>query len=500
LDSDVRRVPLLSGSRIVLVPVGDDDVVLAPPPPPEQVVDVPAAVRDALRFPLSGRTLEQAAPRDGRATIVVEHPSLPYPEAQLDPRPVALAAAIDELGSCGIPDDRVTILVAGGLERRYGQRELERLLPPPRARSFRGRVLTHDAADDDLVPTASTARVNRALVETDLVLVVSAAETVLHGGPGALLAACDSATVRGVAGADSLVEAAGAPEWRDALEIEERLGSVVPVLGVSLVLDLPRLTGAYREYPYDPEAVRHAVRSPFRRVFGRLPGFLRRDILERQTRRLAVIAAFGGSPSVAHVEALLRGVELRGTRLAEPVDTLVVGAPWVGPHLPRERANPVSAASSVLALALRLYRDAFPIREGGTVVLVHPLSRSFEHGAGDPYSAMFNALRTAQDSEELAAAEVSAGRDSRSVDAYRAGRACHPLLPYADWAGCRSALSRVGRVVVAGCRDAIAARTLGFVPSHGIGSALDMAHGIAGGKARIGILLAPPYAPILVGS
>jgi hypothetical protein len=53
---------------------------------------------------------------------------------------------------------------------------------------------------------------------------------------------------------------------------------------------------------------------------------------------------------------------------------------------------------------------------------------------------------------------------------------------------------------VAGCRDAIAARTLGFVPSHGIGSALEMAHGVAGGKARIGILLAPPYGPILVGS
>src|SRR4029077_12640393 len=32
-------------------------------------------------------------------------------------------------------------------------------------------------------------RVNRALVETDLVIVVSAAESVLHGGPAALLAA-----------------------------------------------------------------------------------------------------------------------------------------------------------------------------------------------------------------------------------------------------------------------------------------------------------------------
>jgi len=41
--------------------------------------------------------------------------------------------------------------------------------------------------------------------------------------------------VRRVAGAESLVEAAGAPEWRSAVAIEESLGSDVPMLGVSLV-------------------------------------------------------------------------------------------------------------------------------------------------------------------------------------------------------------------------------------------------------------------------
>ena len=94
---------------------------------------------------------------------------------------------------------------------------------------------------------------------------------------------------------------------------------------------------------------------------------------------------------------------------------------------------------------------------------------------------------------------MAAATDEKALAAYRAGRACHPVLPYADWAGCAPAFERLGRVVVAGCRDALAARTLGFVPSHGIGSALDMAHGVADGRARVGILLAPPYAPLLVG-
>lgn len=499
----MRRVPLLSGSRVVLVPVGDDDVVLQPPPPLEQAVDVGAAVRDALRFPISGPPLEALAPRGGRATIVVEPPALPLPGVPQDPRQGALAAAIGELERCGIPDDRQTIVVAGGLGRRSSVRDLVRLLlPPPLARSFHGQLHVHDAEDPALVSVpagAGSARVHPALVESDLTLVVSAAETVLHGGPGALLASTDAATVRSVAAADSLLEAAGAPEWQLALDLEAAVAQRVPLVGVSLVLDLPRLTGAYRGYPDERESVARMARSPFRAVLSVLPDALRRTILERQGRGLAVTAAYAGRPSVAHAEALLRGVALRGMQLAEPVDTLVIGVPWVGMHVPREPVNPVTAAAVALGIALRLRRDAFPIVSGGTLVLVHPFRRSFAQGTQAPYVAMFEALRAAHDPDDLEAAERTAATDERALDAYRAGTACHPLLPFADWAGCSPALSRLGRVVVAGCRDANAARRLGFVPSHGIGSALEMAHGVSGGRARVGILLAPPYPPLLVG-
>jgi hypothetical protein len=149
-------------------------------------------------------------------------------------------------------------------------------------------------------------------------------------------------------------------------------------------------------------------------------------------------------------------------------------------------------------MALRLRKDAFPIRADGTLILVHSFRRSFADTAQAPYGSMFQSVRDAGSPDALTEAERAAGLDERALDAYRAGKACHPLLPFADWAGCAPALSRLGRVVVAGCRDAIAARTLGFVPSHGIGSALEMAHGVSGGRARVGILLAPPYPPLVV--
>jgi hypothetical protein len=286
--------------------------------------------------------------------------------------------------------------------------------------------------------------------------------------------------------------------WELALAVEDALRARVPLLGVSLALDHPRLTGRFRDYPHELAALEHVSTSPFRRIYSALPGGVRRELLREQGRALAATAAFAGRPSVAHAEALVRMVELRGTDLDEPLDALVVGVPWIGLHVPREPLNPVTSAGVALGHALRLWRDAFPVRDGGTLVLVHSLTRTFAHGRRDPYRRVFDALATG-DADAVRMSEILAAADDRAIDGYRAGETGHPLLPYADWAGCAPALRRLGRVVVAGSRDAVAARALGFVPSHSVTSALEMAHGLAGGRARVGVLLAPPYAPLIVG-
>jgi hypothetical protein len=482
-----------------------DAIVLRPPPPGEQVADVPAAIRDALRFPLAGDPLEALVTRGGRATIVVEPPSLPIPGVPHDPRQNALAAASAELERAGVPTQRQTLLVATGLTRRPNRRELEGLgvVSPDFARRFHGRVEIHDAEDPELidldVPGSLPLRANRALLDTDLVLTVSAAETVLHGGPATLLGAAGPEVLR-AAGAYSLLETGASQGWRLGVQLERRLSDRVPVIGASLVLNQPRLTGAARGYPFDAEAVERIAGSPVNRGFALLPGFARDRALKSIRRELSAAAAYAGPPSVAHAEALLRAVEARSTSLDAPLDAIVIGIPRTTPHLPRERPNPLLAAYLGLGLALRLWRDSFPVVEGGTVILLHRFHRHFAHPTQQPYRAIFQAARFGRAPEELAQAEREAADDERAVAAYRAGRSCHPLLPFADWAGCAPALGRVGSVIVAGCRDAVAARQLGFVPARGIGPALEMAQGRHGGGARIGYLLSPPYFPLQVAS
>ena len=202
-------------------------------------------------------------------------------------------------------------------------------------------------------------------------VVVTAAETVLHGGPAALLAAAGADAQR-AAGAYSLLETTASQGWQLALTLERALSRRLPLIGVSLVLNHPRTSGALRGYPYETEALERVARSPLRHLFGVLPDAARREILNSIQIELTAAAAFAGPPSVAHAEALLRAVESRGTELEEPLDAIVIGIPGTTPFLPRESPNPLLAAYLGLGLALRLWRDAFPVVDGGTAILVAP--------------------------------------------------------------------------------------------------------------------------------
>ena len=499
LNPPVPRVPLLSGTRIVVASAPDDARVLRPPAP-GRPTDVQAATREALRFPLDGEPLEALAAGASRATIVVEPPALPLTNVLGDPRRLAVAAVSEALQELGVRTERQTLLVAGGLARRVSRGEIAALVTPELRRRFHGRVEVHDAADPALPgipPGAPRVRIARELVETDLIVVVSAAETVLHGGPATLLAATDAETQRRATAA-SLLETGGSEGWRLATLVERSLAARVPIFGVSLVLNHPHFAGLLRGYPYDPEAAERIARSPLRRAFSASPEAVRSRVLRTLRGTRTVAAVLAGPPSVAHAEALLRAIELRLATLDEPLDALVIGIPATTPFLPREKPNPLLVAHLGLAHALGLWRDAFPVQEGGIVILVHRFRRTFPRPTQQPYHVFFRSDPIARDPELLAAAEDAVAADARAVEEYRAGRTVHPLLPFRDWNSCQPALGRLGNVLVAGAADATAVRQLGFVPVHGVGAALEMVRGQ--GHARIGFVLAPPYFPLRVGA
>ena len=251
-------------------------------------------------------------------------------------------------------------------------------------------------------------RVNRALVDTDAVVVVTAAETVVHGGPAALIAAAGPEAIR-AAGAWSLLETAASQGWQIATTLERLLAARVPLIGVSLVLNHPQLVASsLRGFPYDEHVAERIAGSPFRRALAVVPGPLRARMIRSLRRDLTAAGVFAGPPAVAHAEALLRAIAAREVVLDEPLDAIVVGIPPTTLHLPRELPNPLNAAQLGLGVALKLWRDSFPVVDGGTAILVHPLRRRFHHPTQQPYRTFFAATRFGREPEELRAAEHAA--------------------------------------------------------------------------------------------
>ena len=187
--------------------------------------------------------------------------------------------------------------------------------PPAFARRFHGHVEVHDAEAPDLVDArrapaarrcASTARSSRPISSSAVTRrrdgAARRARRAARGGGRRRRCAPPSAY--------SLLETAASRGWQLGLALERalaarrardrRLARAQPRRGSP---GLPRLSvrGGRRSSA--------SSRSPLRRFSALLPGGVRRRVLQAPADASSTaVAAFAGPPSVAHAEALLRGI------------------------------------------------------------------------------------------------------------------------------------------------------------------------------------------------
>ena len=344
-----------------------------------------------------------------------------------------------------------------GLQRRLPRRELEQLLPPSEAREFRGRrrrprrrrPRPRRARPRGRLDGRRRARTRRGGLSWST---VSSAETIVRGGPGALprrLRRRDR-PARGRGRARSCRPPASRPgssRSPSSRALADRVRAVRR-------LTRPRPPSTHRTLPRASLTTRRRSSTSRGRRCGRLYSLLpggratehparpgSRPRRHRGIRRHALGRARRGAAPRGRAP---RDRPRRAGRRARPrraVDR---------PPLPARAAEPAHGGGADARIRLATVARRVPGRRGRNArarPLADPLVRA--RGPRALSQRMFDAL-AAGGSTALGAAEDAAGSDARALEAYRSGRACHPLLPYADWAGCRPALSRLGRVVAAG--------------------------------------------------
>ena len=164
---------IVCGSRTVPIDLDDDMQLVeqAPTAPVEPQADLAGAVRAALAAPLDRPPLSEIVRPGMRVTIAFDDPTVPcYAPVWRE----ALTQMVAELDRGGVPAERVTLVCANALHRKFTLDELARTIGQDVVDRFQGRLVCHDAeAADQIVDLGATAtglpvELNRLAVETDL--------------------------------------------------------------------------------------------------------------------------------------------------------------------------------------------------------------------------------------------------------------------------------------------------------------------------------------------
>jgi hypothetical protein len=399
--------------------------------------------------------LVRARPGGGRRRIVIAFDDPNRPPATIR---TALPAVIRRLEATGVDDDEITLISANGMHPKFSAESLHAYLGAEVVKRFGEQIVNHDCEDRDaLVDLGRTSfgdavDVNRAAVESDLLVYVGNVATNIWGGYSG------SGIVVGLGG----THATHGHHGRGAIGHPESCHGE------------PRTMLYQRRKWAVHEAVERArPTAPF--------------YVEAMTDGRGVIDVFAGAAAAIRPRAWAEA-DRRFVQRASPVDVLVVG---LAPAFLYGRAdNPLIALTGV-AFPTRLWLGAPLLRPGGVVIGVTDSAGVVDPATHPGYAEAINAFGRTRSFEKLAAAADDIGRDPALIARYRAGGAYHPYHPFWLFNENEYAMTTAARIVMAGATPGGLWDDLGCVVTPDFATAWSQAVDLVGPHPRT--LVLPTY-------
>lgn len=463
--------------------------VLYPPESLPALPDPAGAVADALAHPVAGDPLRSLLHTGMTLTVVVDDGSTPIaPIRGIDIRARAIEQVLAAAAAIGVDD--VAIVIANGLNRQPTSAALERLLGDRVYPSFApiGGLSCHDAAADDLTPIGETAdgeqiRVNARAAASDLVVFVTVVQNADDLGTAGVPI--------GLAAAANLVRS----------DIRQRAASVIadalPLFTIAATVGNEWFGRPYefsnkREWEYSIRD--HAAATSARSGLRVAPAKIRRAIVGGSLDRSDVTGIWSGDPAVVTARAVAAVLAQQVVEVTGQSDVLVAGVPYRGPANAGVVSNPVLAAGWGLGHVFGSHRGTPVVREGGAVILYHPLHREFSQLQHPSYVDFYaEVLPTSTDPAVISAKfEERFAADPWYNHLYRTSHAYHGLHPFATWNSIAPALAHCGQIVWVGA-DRTVAKHLGFAAASTLADALEIVSHTVGDAPSITYAHNPPH-------
>ncbi len=489
---------MLSGFDLQTPELPDDARVLQPPLPLPGLDDFRDVCFRALEEPLDLEPLASLVTAKSRVCVVIDDPSFPVPQMRRDCRREMLEAVLQVLSAQGLRSNRVTVLLANGLNRQWRNTELTELLGVQSTASF--PVICHDAEERSLLRPVGDGpsgplELNRAVVEADLVVHLNVVSTPVSPGWYGLVSGVAGYRTARQLNAPALFEQEAAPLLAGSSyqkkhdEVGAKLAAKTKVVQLTAVLNNELWASPLAALLQSERARARPVQ-----MWNAMPSAVRHRAARLMKASYRPIAAFAGSPGAVApraLEAFYRQHEIDADGQA---DIVVCGLPDIGPYAIRSQQNPVLAAHLALFFVSNMFTTQPLLKPGGALVFANPLEPKFDARVHSPHQELYEkVLRTEREPTPMHERFEAyfAGRPE-FVSSYQRRFAFHGTHPLYLWYQTWPARKRIGKIIVAHGDPRSCAR-LGFMPAADVEDGLTKAREYLGAsKPKVTVLALPP--------
>jgi Lactate racemase N-terminal domain len=511
LEVDERTPPLLvhegESFKLQKFPLGTQ--VLYPPDPLAGIRDVNAAIRHALLNPLGSEPLPELLKPGMRLTIAFDDISLPLPPMVApDIRGRVIEHVLELAARAGVDD--VKIIVANSLHRRMTPSEIKRAVGERVYRSFfPGDLTNHDAEErDGLTYIGQTDRgedveINRRAAESDLLVYVNINLVGMDGGHKSVPVGLGSYrslkhhhNVQTMLNSRSFMD----PHHSALHDSTGRMGRLLAghlrIFTIETTLNndtFPDTFGFLNKREWEWTLADQARYLAAKKANDLAPSRVRREVWRRIEAPYKLTGIHAGETEAVHERTLANVHRQQLVEVNGQADIMVVGLPYICPYNVNSIMNPILVQCLGLGYFFNLYRGKPLVREGGVMILHHPVPWEFHQVHHPSYVDFFDEVlaETTDPAQIEAKYEQQYAQDPWYIHLYRKSYAYHGVHPFYMWYWGAHAMEYLGDVIFVG-GDQRSVHRMGFRSASTFADALEMASETVGSSPRISYFHTPP--------
>jgi lactate racemase len=511
LEVDERTPPLLvhegEAFRLHKFPLGTR--VVYPPDSLTGIGDVNGAIRHALLNPHGSEPLPDLLRPGMRLTVALDDISLPLPPMKTpDVRQRVLEHVLELAARKGVDD--VEVVVANSLHRRMTSSEIKRAVGERVYRSFWPHALrNHDAEDPSgIVHVGQTDRgedveLNRRAAESDLLVYVNINLVAMDGGHKSVPVGLGSYrslrhhhNVHTMLNSRSFMD----PSHSGLHSSTERQGRLLAehlrIFTIETTLNndtFPSQLGFLNKREWEWSLSDQAASFAAKRANDRAPARIRREFYRRIEAPYHVTGVHAGETEAVHKETIANVHRQQLVEVNGQADVLVVGLPYICPYNVNSIMNPILVMCLGLGYFFNMYVGKPLVRQGGAMILHHPVPWEFHQVHHPSYVDFFEEVlaETTDPAQIEAKFEEQYANDEWYRHLYRNSYAYHGVHPFYMWYWGAHAMDYLGDVIFVG-GDRRAVRRMGFRAASSFADALEMAADTVGRSPQVTYLHSPP--------